>query len=97
MSELVTDIAPLKVARRGFFGFLAGALAAAKVPLPRVAPPATVLPTYVTEFNAIVRRAYVPRVSAQLYTQSPMLSILIPGKGYTTPPAITFTGEPNGP
>lgn len=78
--------------RRGLFGWLAGGLAAAHLPWGK-APLASV------EFNDIVRRAFVPKVSAQLYSESPFVSMIIhsPGKGYTSPPTISFTGEPDGP
>lgn len=64
--------------RRGFFGWIIGALAATKVPLPAPIPLATVASQF--EFDAIVRKAFVPRVRVQVYNSLPMMSLVMKGK-----------------
>lgn len=59
--------------------------------------PAAELPNYVVEYNAVVRRAFVPRVVVRTYNAGPMLSLINPGKGYTSAPSVTVVGEPDGP
>lgn len=86
----------MNASRRGFFSFLAGAAVAAHVPkawLP--APVARALPVspLMAELNAITRKALVPKIYTQIYTQHPMLAMVNLGDPYTSAPLWT-TGPP---
>lgn len=77
----------MNASRRGFFGFLAGALAApAVVKLgfldPLVTTSAVVPltpPAFYSTLTAITRKAFIPKLYVQMYQDAPILSMLTKG------------------
>ena len=74
----------MNASRRGFFGFLAGAVALPAVAkLDALAPiifteaAASPIPGFTAELMAITRKAFIPKIYVQIYQSNPMLSMML--------------------
>lgn len=76
----------MEASRRGFFGFLAGAVAAAPhagtlvadlFDATAVTTPAVTAVGFSAELAAITRKAFIPKLTVQIYQSAPFLSALL--------------------